>query len=100
MFGRRITKMPSEKLLSDPPPRQILPPERIDDVAQAVIAVTRELWVAVDRMTILEKVLSTNGIDISAAIDAYQPDDAVQAELEAKRARVLLSVLRALKADI
>jgi hypothetical protein len=92
--------MPSEKLLSDPPPRQILAPERIDDVAQAVIAVTRELWVAVDRITILEKVLSTNGVDVSAAIDAYQPNAAVQAELDAKRAKILQSVLRALKADI
>jgi hypothetical protein len=51
-------------------------------------------------MTILEKVLSANGVDISAAIDAYQPNDALQAELDAKRAKILLSVLRALKADI
>jgi hypothetical protein len=92
--------MPSEKRLSDPPPRQILAPERIDDVAQAVIAVTRELWVAVDRMAILEKVLSTNGVDVSAAIDAYQPNEALQADLDAKRAKILQSVLRALKADI
>jgi hypothetical protein len=92
--------MPSEKLLSDPPPRQMLPPERIDDVAQAVIAVTRELWVAVDRMTILEKVLSANGVDISAAIDAYEPNESLQAELASKREKMLQSILRSLKADI
>jgi hypothetical protein len=88
------------KLLSDPPPRQILQPERIDDVAQAVIALARELWVAVDRMAIMEKVISANGIDLSAAIDAYEPDEAMQAKLDGMRAKMLASVLRALKADV
>lgn len=89
---------PTRKLLSEPPARQIFKPEQIDDVAEAVIALTRELWVTVDRVAVLEKVLENRGVPVQAEIDAYQPDEAFQAELDAKRDRLLNAVLVALKA--
>jgi hypothetical protein len=89
-----------QKLASDPPPRQIFPPDRLDDVAEAVIALTRELWVVIDRMTVMEKVMEANGIDLAKQIDAYRPDEATQAKLDAMRAKLLETVLTALKADI
>jgi hypothetical protein len=88
-----------DPLISDPPPRRILDPAQIDHVAEAVIGLARELWVLTDRFTIMEKVMATRGIDLAAEIDAYQPDAAVQAELSAKRARLMRTILAALRAD-
>jgi hypothetical protein len=89
-----------DPLISDPPPRQILNPTQIDHVAEAVIGLARELWVLTDRFTIMEKVMAARGVDLAAEIDAYQPDTAVQAELSAKRARLMRTILAALRADV
>jgi hypothetical protein len=87
------------KLISDPPPRHILGPDRLDDVAEAVLALTREVWVLTDRMVVMEKVMAANGVDLTAQIDAFEPDAACQRELDDKRRRLLATVLSALKAD-
>ena len=89
---------PSRKLLSEPPERQIYKPEQIDDVAEALIALTRELWVTVDRVAVLEKVLEQSGVEVTARIEAFEPDPAFEAELARKRERLLNAVLVALKA--
>jgi len=89
-----------EPLISDPPPRRILDPAQIDHVAEAVIGLARELWVLTDRFTIMEKVMATHGVDLAAEIDTYQPDAAVQAELTAKRAALMRTILAALRADV
>jgi hypothetical protein len=39
-------------------------------------------------------------VDLAAEIDACQPDAAVQAELSAKRARLMRTLLVALRADV
>jgi len=91
---------PRDPLISDPPPRRILDPAQIDHVAEAVIGLARELWVLTDRFTIMEKVMAARGIDLAAEIDAYQPDVAVQAELSAKRAALMRTILTALRADV
>jgi hypothetical protein len=87
-------------LLSDPPARRILGPDQVDHVAEAVIGLARELWVLTDRFTIMEKVMAARGVDLAAEIDAYQPDAAVQAELSAKRARLMRTILTALRAEV
>ncbi len=86
------------RLLSDPPERQILKPAQIDDLGQAVLALTREIWLLTDRMLVMEKVLERRGLDVGAAIDAYTPDPAFAAELERRRTRLLDVVLEALRA--
>jgi hypothetical protein len=88
------------KLISDPPPRRILETAQIDHVAEAVIGLARELWVLTDRFTIMEKVMAAHGIDLTAEIDAYTPDEGVQAELDAKRRSLMRTILTALRADI
>ena len=89
---------PTHKLLSEPPERQIFAPEQIDDVAEAVIALTRELWVVSDRLAVLEAVLERQGLEVKKAIDAFQPDEGFEAELARKRNQLLNAVLVALKA--
>jgi len=99
MTGPTPTRAPA-RLISDPPPRKILDPAQIDQVAEAVIGLARELWVLSDRFTIMEKVMSAHGVDLAAEIDAYTPDEAVQAELDVKRKRLMGTILAALRADI
>ncbi|SDC83790.1 hypothetical protein SAMN05444678_10669 [Sphingomonas sp. YR710] len=78
------------------PPRRILTPDRIDDVAKAVLALARELWVLRDRQIVTEAVLATRGIDIRAEVDRFQPDPALQAGLDRERDRIIAAVAAAL----
>lgn len=80
------------------PERRILPDSRIDDLGEAIVALTREIWVLTDRQMVLEAVLADHGID-TAKVDAYQPDEAMTQRLEAKRQRLLDTILGALGAD-
>lgn len=84
--------------LSEPAARQILAGDQIDDLGAALIALTRELWVVVDRMTMLEVLLAQHGIPV-AELDDLQPDAATAALLDTKRERLLHAVMSALKAE-
>lgn len=89
--------MDANRTMPDPTPeRSILKPEQIDDVAQAVLAVARELWVTIDRQLVLEAVLARHGIDIAAEVDAFEPDPALQTRLDARRASLLDAITTAL----
>lgn len=79
--------------------RAILQPEQVDDVAQAVLALARELWVAIDRSLVLEAVLARHGLDIAAEIDAHEPDPALQAKLDQRREAMLRAVTSALNRE-
>lgn len=80
------------------PARQILPAARIDDVAEAVLALTRELWVLTDRQMMLEALLTSHGIDVSG-LDTIEPDEQMQARLAARRQVLLDNVLTALRVE-
>ncbi len=79
------------------PARQILAPSRIDDLGEAIIALTRELWVVSDRQIVLEAVLADAGIPVDR-IDRYQPDAALAAKLSARRQQLLDTILESLRA--
>lgn len=81
------------------PPRTILKPDQVDDVAQALLALARELWVSIDRQTILETVLAKHGIDAASEIDAFAPDAALQAKLDQRRDRLVGAIASALNRD-
>ena len=78
------------------PPRRILKPDQIDDVAKAVLALARELWVTRDRQIAVEAVLARHGLDIAAEVDAFEPDAAIQARLDIDRDRLIGAVVAAL----
>ena len=86
----------SEPRLSEPAARTMLGLGQLDDVGAAVIALTREFWVAIDRMTMLEALLARHGIAIEE-LDTAQPDAATAALLDARRTRLLDAVLDALR---
>lgn len=88
-----MTKRPT-----DPPSQTILDGNHTDALGQAIIALSRELWVVTDRLLVLEKLLEERGVT-PGAIDAYQPDPDFEAMLQEKREKQLASVLAALGAD-
>ncbi|WP_174284805.1 hypothetical protein [Sphingomonas bacterium] len=77
--------------------RRILPESRIDDLGEAILALTREIWVLTDRQAVLEAVLGQAGID-TGSIDRYQPDAAMTARLADRRQQLIDNILFALKA--
>jgi hypothetical protein len=83
--------------MADPTPeRTILGPNSVDRLADAVLALTREVWVMRDRQMVLEAVLLQHGIDAAAAIDGFTPDAQFEAQLDAERDRLIEAVARAL----
>ena len=82
--------------MSNPHDRQFLGPHQIDDVARALIALTREVWVLTDRQILLERLLDRHGIDTSA-LDTTDPDSAATAELDRRREQLLSAVLGQLR---
>jgi hypothetical protein len=79
------------------PPRRILATEQVDDLAEALLVLARELWVVRDRQIVTELVLAERGIDISAAIDTYEPSAEVQARLDTERDRMVERLAQALR---
>lgn len=77
--------------------RQILDGSRVDDLGEAIIALTREIWVLSDRQAVLEAVLADAGLPVDR-IDHYQPDEAMAAKLAARRQGLLDNVLSVLRA--
>jgi hypothetical protein len=75
---------------------RFLGPDQVDDVARAVLALAREVWVLRDRQRVLEAVLDANGIDVTAAVERHQPSPELQATLDAERKAFVQGLLRAL----
>ena len=74
-----------------------LRPEDIDRLGRAVITLTKELWIAKDRVRVLEAALVEAGVLSSDAVDRLQPDDTLAAALEQDRADLIDSILEALE---
>lgn len=78
------------------PNRPTLHEGDVGQLGAAVIALTREIWVLTDRLAVLEAVLTRHGIDATAAIEAFQPDAAMQAMLDEKGKRLVAGVVNTL----
>jgi hypothetical protein len=82
--------------MNDRHERRLLDDHQIDDVARALIALTREVWVLTDRQIMLERLLHQHGIDTSA-IDAADPDAETAVVLDRRRENLLAAVLGQLR---
>jgi hypothetical protein len=83
--------------LSDPRPRQMLKPAQLDNLGEALIAMTRELWVLTDRVAVLEAVLETKGALAKEEVDRFQPSLELQASLDKRRAQLVATLESALR---
>lgn len=84
------------KLISDPGPRTIIGPDQVDNVAEAVLALTRELWVLTDRLAVVEAVLERGGRLEAGEVERFTPDAALEADLAARRQKLLAVIEAAL----
>jgi len=75
---------------------QNLRAEDIDRLGQALITLTKELWVVSDRVKVLEAVLEDAEIMPPGAVDQYQPDEKLGASLNADRAELIETILSTL----
>lgn len=75
------------------PDRIILPEGSTDRLGLAVLALCRELWVMKDRQAILEAVLERNGVEVSSAIEAFQPDPEFSDRLTREGTEMLQSIV-------
>jgi hypothetical protein len=74
-----------------------LRPEDLDRLGQALITLSKELWVAKDRVRLLEAALVDAGVLLPNAVDQFQPDAALQEELGKERTQLIEQVLGALE---
>jgi hypothetical protein len=70
-----------------------------DQIVSMMLELMSELWVVKERVFTLEKVLSTNGLNVAEEIEACELGDDEKAGLEKVRQQFVNSILRALEAD-
>jgi hypothetical protein len=63
--------------------------KQVDAMFQMLLHTLRELWVVKDRQLILERVLDEAGINVSEAVQNYQPDADLVAKLDKERREML-----------
>jgi hypothetical protein len=86
--------------MSSPPAPTANAAERgVDPVAEAVLSLTREVWVLTDRLYVLERVLAAKGVTLADELDRYAPSPEEAAELTQMRKRLLDGVLRSLTGE-
>ncbi len=78
------------------PDRRTLTEADVGQLGQALLSLTREVWVLSDRLAVTEAVLARHGLDLTAEINSFQPDAEMQAQLDARGARMVANVVNAL----
>lgn len=78
------------------PNRKTLSEVDVQGLGDAVLSLTREVWVLTDRIAVMEAVLAKRGIDISAEIEAFQPDEKMKAALDARGRKLVATISKAL----
>ena len=64
-----------------------------DAMFEILVNALQEIWVLQDRQMVLERVLDEAGVEVSEAVERFQPDEAFESRLAAARQRFLDSVL-------
>jgi hypothetical protein len=77
--------------------QNLLRPDDIDRLGNAILMLTKELWVAKDRVRVLEAALVEAGVLTSDAVDKLQPDEQLTTQLENDRAQLIDQILSALE---
>ena len=78
------------------PNRPILEDADMNGLGQAIITLTKEIWVLRDRLHDIEAVMAENGVDIVEQVKTYQPDEAMQAKLKVENEALIDRVLSAI----
>jgi hypothetical protein len=69
---------------------------RADALTQTVLTLAKEVWTLRDRQLVLEAVLQERGIDVTQAVDRFQPSGALKQRLADERRLFLADIVDAL----
>lgn len=75
------------------PKGNLLRPEQTDNLGRALISLTREICVLTDRQMVLERILADRGIDVSDAVEDYQPDEVMQSQLDERTGAIIKTII-------
>lgn len=75
------------------PDRPTLTSEDVPALGDALLNLTRELWVLTDRVLVLEGVLEQQGISVTEAIETFEPDEEMAARLRERGSALVRSVM-------
>lgn len=75
------------------PEGKLLHPEQVDNLGRALISLTREICVLTDRQMVLEKILAEKGIDVTEAVENYQPDETLQSRLDERTGAIIKTII-------
>ena len=64
----------------------------IDNMMDALVELSAEVWTTRDRLAVLEAVLADKGIDAAALVEAHVPSDALKAERKTMREAFIAQV--------
>lgn len=78
------------------PGRKTLTDADMQGLGDALLALTREVWVLTDRLAAVESVLAERGIDIKDDVDRFVPDADQNAQLQDQGKALVSSILGAL----
>ena len=78
------------------PDRVTLTDLDVASLGQAVLTLTRELWVITDRMHVMEAVLAKHGLDITDEITQHNPDSDLSDKLQQEGVALIERVLASL----
>ncbi|MGI9290812.1 MAG: hypothetical protein ACR2QG_06010 [Gammaproteobacteria bacterium] len=73
-----------------------LQPQDLDKLGQALLTLTKELWVVKDRLRILEAALADANVITPETVDAYQPDADLSELLDTECTQLIERVLGSL----
>lgn len=79
------------------PDTQIMDERHVDNLARAVLSLTREVAVLTDRVMVIETLLEREGVVSVEAIDTFQPDEAFQKRVDGAMATITSGVIAALQ---
>jgi len=71
-------------------------PEDLDRLGQALLELTKEVWVLRDRQRILEAALEQAGILDTVTIDTFEPESALAESLATERREMIQRILTAM----
>ncbi len=78
---------------------RFFPEPGADETVSMLLELMSELWVVRERLYALEHVAAAQGIDLTAGIEAWQPDEQQAEELNAERQRFIKTITRSLEAN-
>ena len=89
-------KAPDDASSFNLPWRKTINESDIDGLGQAVLTLTKEIWILTDRVATMEAVLAKRGIDITDDIESFESDDEMKAKLNERGKKLVAEVSNAL----